>query len=454
MTGDTNRSDFPGQLSLWHLLKVRNFRWLWLGQFVSLLGDQVHFVALTWLVLQVADNAFTVGSVLAINGIPRALFMLVGGAFTDRFSPKSIMLLSNLLRMLLVALLAGIIFAGHVELWMLYTLALIFGTVDAFFFPASVAIVPQLVGANHLQTANSMIQATAQICQLIGPLIAAAMIALLGTNVPTKVGAEPMPEIQGLGVAFAFDAATFLVSTLTLSLIWLDRGKLDSRKREVTEQIEPQGVLGILMTIQEGLKVVWADRAMRALFLLSAAINFLFVGPFWVGMPILADSRFSQGAAAYGIIMGAYGGGMLLGTLAVGILPQPAPRHLGSLLLIVISVLGLGLVIIGFSSSLWLAVLTSVSMGIANGYVNILFITWLQSHTPTHLLGRVMSFMLFASVGLVPLSLALSGALIQWNSTLLLAASGTLLMMLTLWAATIAPVRSMGLASEPPIATP
>ena len=145
---------------------------------------------------------------------------------------------------------------------------------------------------------------------------------------------------------------------------------------------------------------------------------------------------------------------MLLGTLAVGILPQPAPRHLGSLLLIVISVLGLGLVIIGFSSSLWLAVLTSVSMGIANGYVNILFITWLQSHTPTHLLGRVMSFMLFASVGLVPLSLALSGALIQWNSTLLLAASGTLLMMLTLWAATIAPVRSMGLASEPPIATP
>jgi hypothetical protein len=445
MTGDTNRSDSPGKLSLWHLLKLRNFRWLWLGQLVSLLGDQVHFVALTWLVLQVAENAFTVGSVLAINGIPRALFMLVGGAFTDRFSPKIVMLFSNLLRMILVALLAAIIFAGHVELWMLYTLALIFGAVDAFFFPASVAIVPQLVEANHLQSANGMLQGTAQICQLIGPLVAAAMIALLGTDVPTEVGAEPIPEIQGLDVAFAFDAATFLVSTITLSLI-----RLDSKKIEVTEQIEPRGVLGIVATIQEGLKVVWADRAMRALFLLSAAINFLFVGPFWIGMPILADSRFSQGAAAYGIVMGAYGGGMLLGTLAVGVLPQPAPRHLGSLLLIVISALGLGLVIIGFSSPLWLTVLTSVGMGIANGYVNILFITWLQSHTPTHLLGRVMSFMLFASVGLVPLSLALSGALIQLNSTLLLAASGTLLMILTLWAATIAPVRSMGLASESP----
>ena len=90
------------------LLRNHNFRLLWGGEAISLLGDQFYLIALPWLVLQLTGEALAVGVVLALAGVPRALFMLVGGALTDRFSPRAVMLASNLLRMVLVALLSGL----------------------------------------------------------------------------------------------------------------------------------------------------------------------------------------------------------------------------------------------------------------------------------------------------------------------------------------------------------
>src|SRR5574338_510602 len=83
------------------VLKNRNFRMLWIGEGISLLGDQFYMIALPWLVLSLTGNALAVGTVMAMAGIPRALFMLVGGALTDRFTPRKLMIGSNLVRMIL-----------------------------------------------------------------------------------------------------------------------------------------------------------------------------------------------------------------------------------------------------------------------------------------------------------------------------------------------------------------
>ena len=116
-------------------LRVRDFRLLWIGESVSLLGDQFYLIALPWLVLQMTGSALALGTVLALASIPRALFMLIGGAFVDRFSPRSVMFASNLIRMILVGLLALLVLMGSIQLWMLYVLALAFGTADAFYLP-------------------------------------------------------------------------------------------------------------------------------------------------------------------------------------------------------------------------------------------------------------------------------------------------------------------------------
>src|SRR5450755_2720032 len=101
-------------------LSIRNFRLLWIGESISLLGDQFYMIALPWLVLQLTGSALALGTVLALAGIPRALFMLIGGAFVDRFSPRSVMITSNFVRLLLVALLSALVLTNSIRIEMLY----------------------------------------------------------------------------------------------------------------------------------------------------------------------------------------------------------------------------------------------------------------------------------------------------------------------------------------------
>src|SRR5512135_2117593 len=99
------------------VLKNENFRLLWIGQGTSLLGDQFFMIALPWLVLKLTDDPVALGTILALIGVPRAIFMLVGGAFADRYSPRTIMLLSDMLRLALTLLLGVMVLTGWLQLW-------------------------------------------------------------------------------------------------------------------------------------------------------------------------------------------------------------------------------------------------------------------------------------------------------------------------------------------------
>ena len=267
------------------VLRLRDFRLLWLGQGISLLGDQFYFVALPWLVLQLTGNALAMGTVLGLAGVPRAVFVLLGGALTDRLSARFIMLTSNVLRLVLVAFLAALVLTNNIALWMLYIFALTFGLVDAFFYPASSAILPRIVELDDLQAANSLYGATAQISFFLGPVLAGAMIALLagGTGV---AGEQAVPDHQGIGIAFAVDAISFLCSAITLWLMHLKRRDAQPSVRERQS---------FWLDIREGLLFAWKDPALRIVLLLVAAINLCAMGPFAVGIPVLANSRLARG---------------------------------------------------------------------------------------------------------------------------------------------------------------
>ena len=173
------------------------------------------------------------------------------------------------------------------------------------------------------------------------------------------------------------------------------------------------------------------------------AINVLINGPILVGIPVLADTRFPQGAAAFGIILSAYGGGNLLGTLLAGVLPRPATSSMGSLMLAISSVLGVGTALLGLSASIPFAVAVGLAMGVANGYVVILFITWLQSRAHPSMLGRLMSLLMFAAMGLNPISMALCGFFVGLNPTATFVGAGVLMTGIVLLAALNPQVRKM-----------
>src|SRR5688572_13271247 len=121
------------------------FRMVWLGETVSMLGDQFYLVALPWLALALTGSSLALGLVLMAAAIPRAALMLVGGALSDRYDPRKIMIASSAARAVLVAVLGLLVWTDAVQLWHLYVLGAGFGAADAFFQPAALALVPRLV---------------------------------------------------------------------------------------------------------------------------------------------------------------------------------------------------------------------------------------------------------------------------------------------------------------------
>jgi len=400
--------------SFGEVLRNRNVRLLWIGEGISVLGDHFFMIALPWLVLKLTGDPLAMGTVLALSAIPRALFMLIGGALTDRFSPRTLMLASNAARFVLVSLLAGLVLTNSIEMWMLYTLAVFFGIADAFFYPAQSSMTPQLVKKDHLQVANSLIQGTMMLTMLVGPALAGLLIATLGD------GHSELANMQGIAAAFGLDALTFLVSLITLVFIKVPQN-------ESTETSE-----NILESIRFGLNFVWNDRPLRAFFFVVAAITFFFNGPFNIGIPLLADTRFPEGAVAYGMILSTWGAGSLIGMVLAGVLPRPNPKRTGTVLLILVSVMGIGLAFLGVSTSMIFASTIGLVLGSVDGYINVFFVTWVQSRAPKALIGRLMSLLMFSSIGLLPVSMALSGALGRVDVTLLFTVSGSIVALLGL----------------------
>lgn len=384
-------------------LRIRDFRLLFTGETVSVLGDQFHFVALTWLALQLTGSGIALGTVLMTAAIPRAVFMLVGGAFSDRFSPRNLMLASNAIRAVVVGILAALVLSGRAELWHLYVFAGIFGVVDAFFYPALSTIVPMLVPERQLSPANALVQGAQQIMGLIGPAMAGAMIALVQT-----------------GPAFAIDAASFAVAAFALLLIGGGRRHSDP----AADGDRPS----VLATIGSGLRAAWADPAVRSIVVLIAAFNFAFTGPISVGLAFLADHRFDGGSAAFGLLFSAFGGGAVIGAIVAGSIRR-LPR-LGTIFMAVAVALGIGLALIGLAPTLPVALGINGVMGVLIGLINVQAIAWLQTRVADDLRGRVMSLVTLASVGLAPVSLAIAGALVDLGAvTLAFVAAGAIVIL-------------------------
>jgi MFS family permease len=416
------------QNSIQKMFRNRKFSLLWAGQGISLLGDQFEMIAVPWLVLKLTNDPLALGSVLALSSIPRALFMLLGGAISDRFSARTIMLISDAVRLVLATALAAAVFAGMVQTWMLYAFALSFGLVSGFFSPAANSMVPHIVDKEDLQAGNALMGGTAQLTVFLGPVLAGGLIALFAAG----GSAEASVGLAGIALALALDAFSFLASIVTL----LKMGPLSAPQAEAGESV--------LASIRRGIRYAMHDSALKVLLIVVAAANLFLMGPVLVGIPVLAQLRLEGGAAAYGLIMGAYGGGSLLGILLAGSLPRPGANQMSLLLVGLLASFGAAMIALAFVTTTWLAFTIMLITGIGDGYLGITAMTLLQQRTPGNMLGRVMSLVMFANVGLAPVSQTLAGVLIKLNLEGLFVGAGILLVLLAGWALLSPDARSLG----------
>ncbi|HEV2612329.1 MAG TPA: MFS transporter [Noviherbaspirillum sp.] len=414
------------------LFRDGNFRWLFAGSLISQLGDQFTLIALPWLALKMTGDTLVLGTVLALLGVPRALFILIGGAFVDRHSPKRVLMLSKYASTVLLGLLAALTLSGHPDLRFVYALALAIGVASAFSLPSATSILPTVMPRELLGQANGLMMGVRQLSTFAGPLLAGLLIAVFG-DATAATQSRDYTGI-GIGMAFAFDAASFAFSAWTLTRV---------RTHAAGTPSAPAQMQSMWRSVADGLRYCWGDNSLRVCFCYWAAVAFFITGPIQVAMPVLA-SHVGGSASAYGMLAGAYGAGTLIGMAFCGIRPGFRIGSFGTTVLIFDAAVGLLFMPLGVIGAVWHGVLLLLAIGALGGFLQVNIFTWLQRYVAPAMLGRTMALFMFIFMGIAPMSSSVTGWLMR-DVTLqqLFAVSGGLLVGIVLLSFALSGMRSV-----------
>jgi MFS family permease len=321
--------------------------------------------------------------------------MLLGGAVSDRFSPRTSMLVGGLARALIMGTLAMLALTHSVQLWQLFVGSFLIGIVAAFYLPASTSMLPRIVASDQLEAGNAFMTLSRFGATVLGPALGGVLVAVLGA-----------------GAALAADAASYALAGVLVTV--LPRGAVAATGSGKNA----------LQDIWDGIVHVWNDGPLRTTLAVIAVVNFLGLPGIQVGLPALAYARFDLGAVALGGGFAAFGLGAVAG--ALGASAMPAPRLIwlmvGTALLF-----GAGLAAVGLAPTFALFLLALGVMGVVAGASNPYLISWLQRRTDPSMQGRMMSLVMLASVGLEPPGLALGGVVAEHNLDLLFWGAGALI---------------------------
>jgi MFS family permease len=305
----------------------RAFRAVWSGEVGSVLGDYAYQVAFAWLVLSISHSAATLAEVMLCNVGCSGVLILVGGAVTDRWSPRRVMICSHLVKGALVLVLCVLASAHAVHIWACLAIAAAFGLADAFFWPASGSILPSLVSNEELPRANAVVAAGEQAALFLGPVIGGVLVSAF----------SPAP-------VFALDALTFFAAAWALTLA--------PRTVSGTGQVAERPIRALAASVSEGFSYARGKPEIRSVLVLIAASTLAYSGLFAVALPVFAHA-IGRGALSLGILVACWGAGQLAGAVSASL--TGLPSRWGVLIVGMCVCEGLSFLVIGWVSSLTVA---------------------------------------------------------------------------------------------------
>ncbi|HEY6309427.1 MAG TPA: MFS transporter [Streptosporangiaceae bacterium] len=361
------------------------FSVVWFGETLSMLGDFSYEVVFVWLVLRVTGSVGTLSAVLVVQAVPFAVLLLLGGALADRLSPRTVMLVSHLVRGALLSGIAVVTALHAVHTWELFGLAAAFGVADAFFWPASDSILPSLLPTALLERGNAAVGFGEQGTRLLGPILGGLLI-----------------RYAGMPAAMVFDAATYFIAAFTIT----------AAPRKLSPR-ESKPIAAIAGEIAEGLRYTRRNSEFRIILMLLAAATLSYSGLFAVGLPALSRT-FPDGSVALGLLLSAWGFGQLGGTVSAMV--TGLPHRWGILIICMTLCEGTAFAVLGLLPQLWLAVTVLAVLGFGVAYsTDVALPTFIQTRTPPAILGRINSVLNLPRTALTPLSIAFMGLLVSWN---------------------------------------
>jgi MFS family permease len=277
-----------------------NFFRVWLATVFSAFGDGAIFILLSWFVIDVTGSEAMLGTVLLCMSVPRLLLMLAGGVVADRISRKLIMSLSVLARAIVLMLFGLMLLIGgdSDRSVSIYLMAVVFGIVDAFFWPARSSLMPSIVTKEQLPAANSIMETSQQLSMVGGPLIASFL--LHATTYPYMF----------LSIAVLFVVSMILIFSLRL---------LPVEQAEAAGENDPAAAKSSpLRDVADGIRYVLTVRILAIIMVISLLLNVAFAGPINIGLPVLVKQLGWDGSA-FGNLQAAIGVGAIAGGIVTGL---------------------------------------------------------------------------------------------------------------------------------------
>jgi DHA3 family tetracycline resistance protein-like MFS transporter len=368
------------------VLADRDFRLLFVGRCVSLLGDGAFLVAMAWEAYTLS-NAPTALSLLGIAmTVPLIALLLFGGVVSDRYGRRQVMLCADLVRAALLVLLGAMAASGTLRLWQMMVIVAIYGAAQAFFDPASDAILPQLVPRSRLAEANALEQVFRPLAlRLAGPAVGGVLVGVLGP-----------------GAAFMADGATFVVSAASL---W----SMSAHASVSPLGAGAQPAHATRSQVREGWSYVRRHVWLWGTFASAGLAYLLFMGPAEVLLPFMVKHELHGSGFQLGLVLGAGG----LGSVASGLVMMRSglPSRSMAFIYLVWTLGTLAVAGYGLAHAMWELMLASVAFNLLETAGTIVWATMKQRHVPGQMLGRVSSLDWLISIGLLPVSFALTAPL-------------------------------------------
>jgi MFS family permease len=371
----------PGFSDLLRVLRHRDFRLFWMGQGASVVGDGIVTVALALFVVDLTGRATDLGIVLAAYTLPLVGFLLVGGVIADRLPRHLVVVVTDLARFALHALLALLIVTDAVRIWHVVAIGVLFATAEAFFRPAATGLLPQTVPEEEIQEANAVMATTNNLAEFLGPALATALV----------LGLTP-------AAAFGLDALTFLVSAALLV-------RVRPRARSAIAAAPGQAASGMRTDLRAGFEEVRSRPWIWGTLAAFCVALFFVVAPWFVLGPIVAREQYDD-LAVFGVLSAIFGAGMVVGAITgIRWRPRYPLRHAMTFMLLLPVALalyaaGLPLALVG--PAMWCS-------GVGVALFDVWWLTALAERVPPDKLSRVTSYDWMVSLGLLPLGYVLAG---------------------------------------------
>jgi len=393
-------------------LRHRDFRLLWTGQTLTLLGTFGSNVAYPFQILRLGGSAIELGALASIFTASNLAFLLVGGAIADRVPRRRLIIVTELAGGAIFGAVALLGYAGALQIWHLYVAVAVFGAAYSFSGPAIGALIPELVPEEILVPGNAIRGLSRQAARMGGPVLGGLLVATVGPP-----------------AAFAFDAFTFFASALAVMFI---------RSRP---SVAPKTPTSIFADVREGSSFVFGTQWLWVTIFGFSLINAGFTGAFVVGLPLLVTEVLKAGAVVFGFISAAIGVGEAIGATVIG---QLRIRRAGIAMYLFAVVAGLGLMLYGIAPTLPGTLIAGTLIGFGFVCSGVLWESALQRHVPRHMLGRVTSWDWFGGSLLGPVA-PLAAALITdaYGPPTLFVAAGTLATVFTLFGLLLPSIRRL-----------